>query len=139
MTYTKKQFIEDVKKEASALRKHATKEELDKLGIEILNPHSTDDCLYGQMTGYCRSERAVSLITKCCRRFLSIKALDAMLSAGDSKTALTEIRKHVNGTKSEEPRRIKFISAIETYIGTPFAKNKNLIDYLKGNRNDLVL
>jgi hypothetical protein len=43
------------------------------------------------------------------------------------------------GESWESPYTIEYISMIETYIATPDAKNKNLIDYLKGNRNDLVL
>jgi hypothetical protein len=139
MTYTKKQFIEDVKKEARGLRKHATKEELAQLDFKNFDPLNEDDCIYGQCGGSCRSRRAVELITKCCRRFVKNEVYIALSEAASLDDAMAGINRALNGERSESPYTIEYISMIETYIATPDAKNKNLIDYLKGNRNDLVL
>jgi hypothetical protein len=141
MTYTKKQFIEDVKKEARALREHATEEEMDKLSLDLFDPQSRFYCIYGSLTGYCRSERAVELISKCCIRFFKGEALVFLANTekGQEAKAISTVIKHVNGEKSDNPRHLVHVSAIETYIYMPDALNKNLIDYLKGNRNDLVL
>lgn len=121
MTYTKKQFIEDVKKEAMALRKHATKEELDRLDFYTLDPQSPTRCTYGQLSGDCDNDRASELIKACA---------PVLFAAHDFY--------------AQYPLPIeKFLtyrwSPIEIYINRDYAKNKNLIDYLKGNRNDLVL
>ena|SRR5688572_14020838 len=138
MTYTKKQFIEDVKTEARALRKHATKKELEKLDFESFNPKDEHQCVYGQMTGDCSSNRAHALIAECC-----IRLVDNIVFGGNCR----RIGKAVNGTvesihQLDAARKrglMKYLSQLEAYIQIPTAKNKNLIDYLKGNRNDLVL
>jgi hypothetical protein len=57
-TYTFEQLKEDVRKEAEALKIHATKEERERLDVETYNPVCTDTDLYGQLTGNCYSKRA---------------------------------------------------------------------------------
>jgi hypothetical protein len=118
-TYTKKQFIEDVKKEAMALKEHATREELGKLDFTILNPNSGHLCVYGQLTGMCDSDRADELIKECAPRLYV----------------------HLDDFVAVPTNNFEnfYWSPIEKYILDDDAKNKNLIDYLKGNRNDLVL
>jgi hypothetical protein len=144
MTYTKKQFIEDVKKEARALRKHATKKELQALELAILDPNHNEKCVYGQMTGSCTSYRAAELIYQSCKRYFHNPR-----TSGNT-VDFAEFKKKVNGAKikgiSDEAElhdardwSLEYLSSIESYILIPNAKNKNLIDYLKGNRNDLVL
>lgn len=146
MPYTKKQFLEDVAKEARALKEHATKRELNKLEFDDLDPNRFHSCIYGQMTGDCRSPRAAKLIHTCCPRYFVND--DHLIP--DKPLTLGVVRKIVNGAKVEgvdtaedfqNTRRwsIDHFSAIEAYILTPFAENKNLIDFLKGNRTDLAL
>lgn len=148
MTYTKKQFIEDVKKEARALRRHATKREISQLSFEDLSPSSKYRCVYGLMTGNCFSERAAELIHACCKRYF-ISSTEDGDSIGDS-AELGKVTRNVNGKKVPGVENATdlcihrnhwtfHLSSIEAYIMQPSAKNKNLIDYLKGNRNDLVL
>lgn len=132
MTYTKKQFLEDVAKEARALKRHATKEELSWLNVKTFDPKDEELCIYGQITGMCRSKRAVELMTVCAKRFFKNIVYNA-IDIGDN------ILDEVNGKKSHEPESMDFVSAIETYIATPDAKNKNLIAFLKDERKDLVL
>lgn len=148
MTYTKKQFLEDVAKEAVALKKNATKVELGKLEIEELDPNNRHECIFGQITGDCFSARASELIHKCCKRyFLSNNENGETIGRLGEDARLVDF---VNGDAIPEvtnagellQHRKKFIfhlSSIEAYIFLPTAKNKNLIDFLKGNRTDLVL
>jgi hypothetical protein len=147
MTYTKKQFLEDVAKEARALRHKATKRELDELDFSLLDPKDEQMCIYGQMTGDCKSKRAAELILSCCKRFVDMPKEDFEQLPISSFTAL---RPQINGSKIEGVKTAKdfqktrkdfvsHFSAIEAYILLPNAKNKNLIAFLKGERKDLVL
>lgn len=141
MTYTKKQFIEDVKKEARALKETATAEELERLDMSKFDPEHQRKCIYGLATGNCRSHRAIELITKCCPRFVHSQALYRISceKKEGSVEAFSIVPEFINGEKWEGEKNLAYVSTIETYIYLPEAKNKNLIDYLKGNRNDLVL
>lgn len=140
MTYTKKQFLEDVAKEAKALRKHATKEELAKLDFKRLDPHSSYSCIYGQMTGNCVSERANDLISKCAKKLIDFKEYagwdisDAIETAVDKKPTKIFLSRH------RKENILNFISSIEAFIMlNDDSKNENLIAYLKGETNDLKL
>lgn len=57
--------------EATALRKHATEEEISNLDFETLKPDTVNSCIYGQMTGHCFSARAKELIEKSCKKVYS--------------------------------------------------------------------
>lgn len=146
MTYTKKQFLEDVKKEAVALKENATAEELERLDFNTLDPEDYTECIYGQMTGSCLEERACELIFNCCARYVTTGRNEDLGS-----DSFMQLCRQINGSKirgvdnpvqlleTREDSIIEHYSALEAYIMTPFAKNKNLIDFLKGNRKDLVL
>lgn len=54
--------------EAANLRIHATKKEIDNLSYDTLVGCSKTECIYGQMTGNCNSERAYELIKKCASK-----------------------------------------------------------------------
>src|ERR1044072_4459641 len=73
MSYTFEQLKDDVRKEAEALKVHATKEELNKLRFESLFPGFADACIYGLMTGNCFSNRAAELIYSCAVRYFENK------------------------------------------------------------------
>lgn len=119
MTYTKKQFLEDVAKEARALRKHATKKELELLNFETFDGGDVKKCIYGQMTGDCDSDRASELIQLCAPIYFE----------GSS-----------GGYKTNSVFEIFRYSPIERYVAQYVSeKNKNLIAFLKGERKDLVL
>jgi hypothetical protein len=140
MAYTKKQFIEDVKKEARALRGHATKEELEKLDFNSLDARSSYQCIYGQITGNCTSKRAHQLISKCCTRLIDFdeftgKDIHEAASVTIDRPATPQLL-----AKNRDFFNLKYISSIEGFIMLDNdAKNKNLIAYLKGETNDLVL
>lgn len=53
--------------EAKLLAKHCTREEKDRLVLELIEPQAHDKCIYGLMTGSCHSDRALSLINVCSK------------------------------------------------------------------------
>jgi hypothetical protein len=120
MTYTFDQLKEDVRKEAEALRVHATSEELGRLDFEKLRPDNVTMCIYGQMTGNCDSPRATELITTCTRTYI------------ESTSSLNDME--LNKTFAD----FRW-SPIEFYILQRGSKNANLIAYLKGETETLEL
>jgi hypothetical protein len=135
-TYTFEQLKEDVRKEAEALRVHATKEERERLDFEWLDYSDKRRCIYGLMTKDCYSKRAAELINTC-----AITHFDLLPDSVDE----------INGYVVDKPNdfidkrtdasvfsRYTF-SAIEAYICLPEAKNANLIAFLKGETDNLEL
>jgi hypothetical protein len=133
---TKKQFIEDVKKEIRAIKKHAKPEEIKRLKLHMLNPLDPANCIYGQLTRNCRNKRAVELISKCCKRVVSqaVCYVDRTYS---------DISHNINGTNpkkiTDDPNDMDFTSALEQYINIAHPKHLNIISYLKGETNKLEL
>jgi hypothetical protein len=139
--YTFEQLKEDVRKEAEALRVHATKEERERLNIMELNPDIITDCIYGQMTGDCYTERACALISKCACRFVKDPNLPVIKSEGFDRVAKFINGEQVDGlhenrNQADEPVHY---SAIEAYILLPEANNENLISFLRGETETLTL
>jgi hypothetical protein len=139
--YTFEQLKEDVRKEAEALRIHATKEERERLNFGELNPEFIGDCIYGQMTGNCYSERASILIGKCAFRYVKDGSLTNIKHEGFNRIAYcingTQVDDlHANRNSDDEPPHY---SAIEAYILLPEAQNANLIAYLRGETDTLTL
>jgi hypothetical protein len=120
MSYTFEQLKEDVRKEAEALRIHATKDERERLDIKQLDGSDPERCIYGLLTGECDSDRASELIQTCTNVFLQYKACSDELEV-------------VVGFKKWR------WSPIEVYIGKPEANNANLIAYLRGETETLEL
>lgn len=143
MTYTFDNLKSDVRKEAEALRVHATKEERERLDFSNLDPEVYDECIYGQMTGDCNSFRGIQLIEICAVRYVKDGDLTDIIHEGFER-----IKKHVNGERVEnlfDKRNGSFswdeihYSAIEAYILLPEACNANLIAYLRGETETLEL
>lgn len=141
MHYDKDQFIWEVTNEAVMLRKHATKEELNRLCITFLNPTSQWTCIYGLTTGDCFSPRATELITLCCPRFFKPGAITR-------ENDLDNVFYNTNGTNAKEFKDVTtgrrnydnlLFSAIEIYITLPEAKKENLVAYLRGETKKLDL
>lgn len=141
-TYTFEQLKEDVKKEAEALRVHATKEERKKLQNEHFDSSTISGCIYGLMTGCCYSRRAAVLINKCCVRYFTDEVLP---DPGEDYITMGHVQKGANGNKVKDFIKARtnisrpHYSAIEAYILLPEAKNANLIAYLKGETDTLEL
>lgn len=140
-TYTFEQLKEDVKKEAEALRVHATQEERAKLDYGNLYPAYGSYDVYGQMTGHCYSMRAAKLMYKCAKRFFK----NDLLTTTSNYSSVEIIIENMVGEKVEnlikERTKVKspHYSAIEAYTLLPEAENANLIAYLKGETDTLNL
>lgn len=135
MKITKKQFLEEVEKEAIALKENATVAEISELNFDMLDPQLPLKCIYGQIADGCRSDRAIELIRKCCQRYVK----NPMDNDEAQSKGFRGIRNLINGENNPEPNTYSYLSSIETYILLPDAKNKNLIDFIKGEKEKLVL
>jgi hypothetical protein len=141
--YTFEQLKEDVRKEAEALKIHATKEERERLDLSIMEPTNSKLCYYGLMTGNCYSERAAQLIEKCCCSFFDNGAMADLEEENNSIEAIQESligSKVIGFVKARiSPGSHTYYSAIEAYILLPEARNDNLISYLRGETETLEL
>lgn len=120
--------------EAKKLKNKATIEEKLALDAKNLWGDSNYNCLYGQMTGFCHSKRAISLINLCCERVYK-----AIPTNGEYLKNVV-----LNG----KPKRIKnrssvlsFWSPIEVWLyrNPSEEKKQALVDYLQGKTNKLVI
>jgi len=114
-----KKLKQDYIQEAYNLKQAAKKNELKKLKFKTLDETSPDHCIYGQMTGSSVSARANFLISQCCTKVYNCNQLKRVnLSAG--------------------LRRDLYFSPIEMALFTMTEEEKkNLINFLKGNQDDL--
>lgn len=110
--------------EANNLLIYATKEERDKLDFSLLDGQDPWLCIYGQMTGYCNGDRAFELVKLCgipySESIIILKRATSFIEFG-------QLRYQRNFT------------AIELYINRKGAKNEELIAYLKGETDTLIL
>lgn len=60
----KAEFLLEVKAELDNIKVNATKEEIGKLDMNTFIHTDYDACIYGQMTGYCSSNRAKEIYPK---------------------------------------------------------------------------
>lgn len=139
--YTFEQLKEDVRKEAEALRVHATKEERERLEFKALDPERTRHCIYGLMTHNCNSDRAIQLISDCACRYIRDNGI-----SGIKREGFARIQQKINGSKVDTLQEcrialkgIAHFSAIEAYILLPEAQNASLISYLRGETETLTL
>lgn len=131
--YTFENLKDDVRKEAEALRVHATKEELGRLELDKLQPSNEDYCIFGLMTGNCYSKRAAELIDKC-----AISHFDMLPDSMDEVDEY-KVDKDEDFITSRIQQRGHTFSAIEAYICLPKARNANLVSYLRGETETLDL
>lgn len=78
-----KSLIASAKRELTNIKKNATVDEIQKLigYIDQLNGDDTHLCVYGLMTGYCQSRRAIELIEECASIY-KIQGTDALGTRG---------------------------------------------------------
>ena len=113
---TKKYFKEQTIGELKALKKNATKGELRKLSIRNLRVSDRHNCIYGQMTGHCRSKRAMELIDKGCIKKIQVE------NQNPYKVNIPPVREG----------RLVYFSFLEKYIMEHYADNRSIIAWLKG-------
>lgn len=149
---TKTQFLADVMHEINTLRTIATEKEIANLDFDSLNPIKTDTCIYGQLTGRCDSERAKELMDKACIRVMNLNAgVEDFFKEGDflkeeSRHTFSKISALVNGENKGQSwvnnwtrRNYKYLSVLESYILLKGAKNKQVLEYIKGEIDTLTL
>lgn len=141
--YTKEQFLSDVTVEAKALRATATKEERMNLSANRVFYDSTQDCIYGQISGSCFSSRASELIQACCPRYF-VNKINADPLTQVRVGGFNIIAESVNGDRvvGFENRRSHYYmhySAIEIYISTKNANITSLVAFLREETEELNL
>lgn len=123
--------------EATNLKKYATKKELFALSYKELVGSDVKYCIYGQMTGHCRTKRSYNLIRKCCKKIYEVKdhwnVIASSILSGKPKV-LIDIYDRLE----------YYISPIEKflYIYKPDTdkksiKIKKLVDFLKDETKEL--
>ncbi len=140
----KADFLQAVMHEINMLKQHATPEELSKLDFGNLNGAFATTCIYGQMTGDCTTRRAKELMDASCIRVMDINFIQKDIDIDDPDF-------NVNGAytgQSWQPfeegfdriyRTYRYMSVLEAYIITKDAKNEEVIKYLKGEIDTLIL
>ncbi len=106
-----------VVKEALSLREFATKEEKRKLVARLIDGSDGGTCIYGIMTGWCSSDRALFLLNKSAVPYTD----NHMAYKAPSATAFNTLD---NGSRF-------CYSPIEYYICQGGAKIEDLINLIK--------
>lgn len=125
---TKTELEKLVRAEARKLKETALPEELARLDLESLNPFSGKTCIYGQMTGGCRSERSIELLAKC-----------AVPLIGYCYDRTPELVETASADMEFQPLSVRVFSPIENWICNNPETNANLLAYLKGECKTLKL
>lgn len=130
---TKEELIPYVLQEVEGLRKYATKEQKAKLDLNELNPKWDSECIYGLMTGSCKSLEAAELAAKC----------GLFISFGRVQTSNTTLKDTLSSL-IEEPKvsRSSFnstFSPMEVYISIRPIDARNILRYIKGSIDELIL
>ena len=143
---TKVQFLKDVRTEIENIKKYARKSEIQKLDFDTFNPLSVSRCIYGQMSGACDSSRGSNLIYKCCERVMPQPDTEETVKRGGWKHIQKYLNGHIKKTfksgkayKEARAEKYAYLSSLEAYIQLPSAKTKNIISYLRGESERLVL
>lgn len=122
-----------VKKEASKLRKNATRKELSCLNFRYLSPSNSKFCIYGQVAGSCFSRRANKLIKSCAEKVYVGPLGVPNLCTPNGKMKLGKDGHRIGGDQW---------SPIELFIGFEENRlngnNEALVNYLKGETKKLT-
>lgn len=141
--YTADQFLEEVMAEIEAIKTNATEEEKSRLDLLTFNPKHPRRCIYGQMTGDCRTVRATELILKGCKRYMYNDFNNYPNPDITLERNFIPVKKVSNGTTVNWDMALGgdliYLSSLETYIVTPYANNKDILAYIKGEIDTLTL
>lgn len=123
-----------VKSEAKNLKKFATQDELSNLDFGKFDPDFSKTCIYGQLTGYCHSERAQELIKKCCKKVY--RATEENIS--NCLELNGKPKERISGVALGSA--VNYWSPIEVFVAQHDNNaNGKLINYLKGINNTLEI
>jgi hypothetical protein len=140
-------FLNDVMHEVEMLRQHATPDEVANLNLATFDPKTIYNCIYGQMTGRCTSNRAKELMDVACIRMVHnpsnycdgmeyykpLDVDDARFNVNGEYNPAEMFNSHFGG------RTFSYMSAIEGYILTENANIEGIMAYLKGETDTLEL
>lgn len=135
-TITKKQFLSDVRHEIEMLKVHATGIEKNKLDFDDFDPQDPDCCIYGQMTGYCRSDRAKELMDLACIRVVENDMKNEFKTWDRVKIC---VNGGYTGQMYQNRTQFSHLSTLEAYIYMEEAKSEAIIAYIKGETSTLTL
>lgn len=131
MAYDRQQLKTLVIEEAQKLLIHAMAEERGLLDFMNLSSKKIHRCIYGQMTGNCFSDRAVSLLSSCANPY----ATD--LYCEDQEDRVLDTSFKVGSERGQG--YVSAFSPIEFYITTPNSRNSTLIAFIRGERETLTV
>jgi len=140
-----KNFKADVLHEIKMLKKHATVKEKSRLDFERFDYRLIDNCIYGQLTTDCESARAKKLMDKCCIRVMNLHSSNSTVLNKIIDKRISNKNFVINGINEGQGwdengvRNYAHISALEAYICTKDAKNSEIINYIKGDSDILIL
>ncbi len=125
----KSEFLDMVQIELDTIKQNATQEEINKLNFDSFNFCNASDCIYGQMTGKCNSDRAKQLYPKSFALVYNLASINETnrfkqqsLNKGDFYTPLE-----------------KYLFMVRTNNGYKSKKHKEVIDYLKNEITEIEL
>lgn len=125
-------------KEAKALKKLATPQELSNLKIENLSTLDRNRCIYGQITGDCFNSRAEELIMDACERVYTPGGVNG--PDGAKINGKPEYDRF-NSEEQGAGKRVKYYSPIEVFIDQRSSQtsgnNERLVKFLKGETKTL--
>ncbi len=112
-------FLIAVIAEIKRIKRLATPEEIDKLNFSRFEHWSSNDCIYGQMTGHCSSDRARIIAPK---KFADVDAETSRIHSN-----------HKYKFKDQSFDKGTNFTALEKYLYMcPKTTHKHIIDFLKG-------
>lgn len=141
---TKKELIRLSRHEVIQLKKHATREELNRLDKDIFSPTKSDTCIYGLMTGDCYNDRSLELQKKSIKEDIGFNSVIGYIKYKRMKECLNSYgigiesyNNSINKPINEDAIISRYFTPLEFYIS--YSNNHNIIKYLKGEEKRLVL
>lgn len=151
----KSEFLQDVEAEIRNIKAIATKEELGRLNFETFKPEKPDQCIYGQLTHDCSSERAKEIMSASCKRVMDFNLIqNRMIETNTIFGRSYEVKgmdlevmvEGANGVYESQPwnhpkeagmiSRYRFMSLLEAYIQSAGANNAGILAWLKGETEE---
>lgn len=119
----KSEFLLEVKAELDNIKSKATQEEISKLDFNGFDHKYNDTCIYGQMTGWCNSDRAKELSPKVYKTITK-----------------TVIEGYLPFSKQNMSTNEKRYTALEKYLYmVKRPMHEKIISYLKGEIDTIEL
>ena len=122
--------------EATLLKKHATRQELNNLDYDNLDGSYKYSCIYGQITGNCTNKRANQLIYKCAKRIYLSDEEDTF--GGKLNGAPEKITNDSNRLFYYVSPIEKFLYMYKKHTDLQSTKVRKLVKFLKGEIDQLT-